>query len=124
MIQGAREAGLPAAYSRVLEEIEVYVPPEMGRAKVGAAVFLAVWGPVMGLMERITKSTLGDDGDAPLLVVWLVRATVWLVWLTHDFFFAPLCGRGDGRVLGKSASDTGALCNEKLLVWDEITPLL
>lgn len=51
----------------------------------------------MGLMEKITNMTLRQDGYAPTLVIWLVRVTMFLIWFSHDVFFAPLCGRGDGR---------------------------
>ena len=93
---GAQEAQLPGEYQRYLDNIFVYRPPDSGRRRAGAAVFLAMWGPVMGLMEKITKATIRRNGYAPSFVVWLVRFTVIVMWFMHDVFFAPVCGRGDG----------------------------
>ena len=93
---GAQEIQLPEEYQRYLDNILIYRPPDSGRRRAGAAVFLAMWGPVMRLMEMITKATIRRDGYAPTFVVWLVRFTVVVIWFTHDVFFAPVCGRGDG----------------------------
>ena len=93
---GACEADLPAYYRAYLDAIRVYEPLKGRRGRVGAAIFLAVWGPVMELLERVTNATMGEDGYVPRVVVWLVRGTIWVIWLVHDVFFAPLVGRGDG----------------------------
>ncbi|KAI4154653.1 MAG: hypothetical protein LQ340_001540 [Diploschistes diacapsis] len=80
-LSGAVEAGLPLAYRRYLASFSAYVPPEEGtRARAGALVFLALWGPVMGAAERLTKRTMREDGYAPF----------------HDWVFGPVFGRGDG----------------------------
>jgi gliotoxin/aspirochlorine biosynthesis gamma-glutamylcyclotransferase len=87
---------MPPDYQDYLQSIPVYEPSTSRRGRAGAAVFLGFWGPVMELMEKITRATLQEDGNAPAFVVWLVRFTVYLMWFIHDVFFAPLCGRGDG----------------------------
>jgi len=96
VISGALEAGMPQYYQYLLEAIPTYEPPTDRRGKIGAGVFLAFWGPVMGLMERITNATLREDGLAPTYVIVLVRVVMYLIWFCHDMFFAPICGRGDG----------------------------
>lgn len=65
--------------------------------RLGASLFLAVWGPVMGLLEKITTSSIGPDGNAPQYVVWLVRFTMAVIWFVHDWLFAPIFGPGDGK---------------------------
>lgn len=97
IITGALEAQMPAEYQRYLRSIYTYEPPKTRRGKAGAAVFLSFWGPVMGLMEKITNMTLQPDGYTLPPVIWLVRGTMFLIWFTHDVFFAPLCGRGDSH---------------------------
>ncbi|KAF4636130.1 hypothetical protein G7Y89_g1952 [Cudoniella acicularis] len=97
VMTGAREAGLPLSYQLYLEDIATYEPPTSSWCKFGAAIFLAIWGPVMALMEKLTNATILDNGCAPMFVIWLVRAVMHFMWLTHDVLFAPLCGRGDGR---------------------------
>jgi hypothetical protein len=51
----------------------------------------------MGALEKITNDSIGEDGNAPGIVVWLVRFTMWVIWLVHDWIFAPVFGRGDGQ---------------------------
>jgi hypothetical protein len=63
---------------------------------MGATIFLTVWGPIMSLMEKITYATMNKDGYAPKWVILLVRSVVMILWFTHDAFFAPVFGRGDG----------------------------
>ena len=93
---GADEARLPQGYVEYLRGIPTYLPPADGRTRVGADIFLSIWGPIMALMEKVTKSNLQPDGNAPAWVVRLVRLVVWMVWLSHDYIFAPIFGRGDG----------------------------
>ncbi|KAJ8069769.1 hypothetical protein OCU04_000187 [Sclerotinia nivalis] len=96
---GSRENQMPDSYQGYLESREVYPPPSSKRGKLGASIFLSIWGPIMGLMEKITNATMSSDGRSPSWVIWLVRSVVLMVWWTHDTFFAPVFGRGDG--LGK-----------------------
>lgn len=50
----------------------------------------------MSLLERIVHLTFQEDGNSPPLVKSLVRLTMMIIWFTHDNFFAPIYGRGDG----------------------------
>jgi hypothetical protein len=87
---------MPRDYQQYLDSIPVYEPPRKRTGKLGAAIFLAIWGPVMSLMEKMTYATMKKDGYAPRWVIILVRSIVMLLWFTHDAFFAPVFGRGDG----------------------------
>ena len=50
----------------------------------------------MSLLEEIINATTDADGLAPPLAQWFVRFTMAMIWLSHDLFFAPIFGRGDG----------------------------
>lgn len=109
IVHGATEASYPEDYQKYLRAIPVYKPPSGGPRRVGAALFLTVWVPIMALMEKITKAAIawnGDDsGNAPGAVIWLVRTIVMLMWWHHDHLHAPLWGRGDGLDQGDGAAD-------------------
>ncbi|KAI0411490.1 hypothetical protein F5X98DRAFT_47172 [Xylaria grammica] len=95
---GAREARVPDAYQDYLEAIPVYHPSESKTARLGASLFRLVWSPIFSALERITKGSLidSDTGNAPFVVVALVRGAVYAMWFHHDYLHAPIWGRGDG----------------------------
>jgi hypothetical protein len=90
------ENDLPLPYQEYLSEISYYKPRQSTWAKLGASIFLALWGPVMSAMESLTKASIREDGTATPIIVNVVRLTLWLIWASHDFIFAPIFGRGDG----------------------------
>ena len=81
---------------------------------MGAFLFLAQWGPMMALLEKIAICSIGPDGNAPPCVIWLVRSVMAVIWLVHDWIFAPIFGPGDG-------SDNE---DKRSLKVDEKTPLV
>jgi len=89
---------MPYSYQNFLANIPTYNAPTRGRRHVGAVIFLAIWVPIMSLMEKITKASLvgRKDGQAPLWVLVLVREVVVCMWWCHDSIFVPVWGRGDG----------------------------
>ncbi|KAF2789637.1 hypothetical protein K505DRAFT_312825 [Melanomma pulvis-pyrius CBS 109.77] len=95
---GAKEARMPPAYQQFLENIITYTPRKGLLSRIGAALFLAFWIPVMLAMERITKAGLKNSGEsnAPTWVIIMVRLVVVSMWFYHDFIHAPIWGRGDG----------------------------
>ena len=112
---GAAEAGLPPAYQRHLASFPPYIPPQTAFARCGAEIFLATWNPVMGGAEKLTHATMREDGYAPEWVIWLVRLVLSLIWLSHDFVFAPIFGRGDG--LAEWIEDDGAEEEKRPMLW-------
>ncbi|KAI1653952.1 hypothetical protein F4813DRAFT_372595 [Daldinia decipiens] len=96
--EGAAESCMPISYQKFLAQLPVYHPPRKPFCRVGAAIFLAFWVPVMSIMERVTKASLKNrkTGTAPDWVIIMVRAVVWAMWSYHDFVHAPIWGRGDG----------------------------
>lgn len=73
-----------------------YVPPTNKWTKLGAFIFLQLMNPVWSLLDKITHSNTGQDGNVPAHIVWLVRSVIFIIWLIHDWVFAPIFGRGDG----------------------------
>lgn len=96
LTDGAQEGRLPTEYQQYLSDLPVYEPPDTLWARFGAFVFTSVWGPVMALLERITRKNIQNDGNAHWCVVLLVRWTMFVIWVSHDRLFAPVFGRGDG----------------------------
>ncbi|KAI1322273.1 hypothetical protein F5Y16DRAFT_416274 [Xylariaceae sp. FL0255] len=100
IIDGACESNYPLEYRQYLSRIPTYRPPTHPWAKLGAFLFLSLWAPIMSFMEKLTKWSIkraGDeDGNAPYVIVLLVRAVVRALWWHHDYIHAPLWGRGDG----------------------------
>ncbi|KAH8773855.1 hypothetical protein F5883DRAFT_385437, partial [Diaporthe sp. PMI_573] len=95
---GAEEAHMPSSYQKFLASIPVYHRPTRLIPSVGATIFLAIWVPIMSIMEKITKASLkrSRTGNAPLWVITLVRFVVFAMWFSHDYLHAPIWGRGDG----------------------------
>jgi len=56
-------------------------------------------------MERMTKKSIQEDGNAPRWVIMMVRLVMLIMWAVHDLVFAPVFGRGDGL---DEIADTGA----------------
>ncbi|PVI02652.1 hypothetical protein DM02DRAFT_701132 [Periconia macrospinosa] len=96
LISGGREACLPPDYQQYLLSMSVYEPPKSNWTKLGALVFLTIWGPVMQMLEKLTLKSIGRDGHAQWHVIYLVRFVMCIIWASHDYLFAPLFGRGDG----------------------------
>lgn len=91
---------MPPTYQTFLASIPTYHPPEGPLPKLGAALFLAFWVPIMSLVEKITKASLRTrkDGNAPYWVIAMVRIVVLIMWLYHDYVHSPIWGRGDGLI--------------------------
>jgi gliotoxin/aspirochlorine biosynthesis gamma-glutamylcyclotransferase len=103
---------LPPDYCHFLNGIPTFQPLSTIRGKIGTALFLAFWGPVMASMEKLTKSTLRKDGTVPTIVIYIVRLVIILMWCFHDYIHAPVWGRGDG--LGGNA---GSVAHADELAW-------
>ncbi|KAI1824915.1 hypothetical protein F4861DRAFT_224690 [Xylaria intraflava] len=96
LTEGSQEARLPLEYQKYLANIPVFNPPESQWTKLGASIFIFLWGPVMPALEKLTHKSIQPDGNAQYWVILIVRCTMHLIWLFHDYLFAPIFGRGDG----------------------------
>ena len=91
---GAREHDLPAEYITYLDSLHSYTITST-RQKVGAALFLGLWGPIIRAI--IVDSAQGGDDEprAPWLIT-LLRITFWAMWLSYDWGFRiSMVGLGD-----------------------------
>ncbi|KAI1120238.1 hypothetical protein F5Y10DRAFT_283460 [Nemania abortiva] len=100
IIDGAAEANYPIQYQQHLRNLVSYQPPIKRYRRIGAAIFLSIWVPVIALMENVTRVSLRIKGDkqgrAPDVIIWLVRTIMFIMWWDHDNIHAPIWGRGDG----------------------------
>jgi hypothetical protein len=96
----------------------IYVPKQSLRNRIGAAIYLAIFVPVMVIAEKLTKLTLRSDGSVPMMVKLLVRAVLVIIWAVHDGIFAPIFGRGDG------VDDRENYNDEQTRLFSEKTPLI
>ena len=98
MVQGAKELLLPGSYFEHLKDLKHYHEPKSKTARLGAAIFLAIWVPIMSGAEGLTKFSANFDGrgNVPEFVRIVVRLILRIMWLHHDAIHAPLWGRGDG----------------------------
>jgi hypothetical protein len=93
---GGNEAHLPLEYQRYLSNISVFNPPGSKWSRLGASIFVFLCGPVMLALEKLTTKSIQADGNAQSWVRSLVRWTMYIIWVVHDYLFAPIFGRGDG----------------------------
>lgn len=98
MVEGGVEASLPDAYQRYLRQLAFYHPAKSTWRHVGAALFLAIWMPLLAFAESLAKVTGNYDGrgHVPPMVRCIVRAIFLAMWVHHDYLHAPIWGRGDG----------------------------
>jgi hypothetical protein len=116
---GAEEAHLPTEYREYLETIPRYNPPREKWTKLGAFIFLAFFQPVWHLLDNITHSNTGADGNVPPHIVWLVRGVIFLIWFIHDWIFAPVFGRGDGLGQRRQLDMVGSSNFKEVVIYDE-----
>ncbi|KAI1934438.1 hypothetical protein LOZ66_005906 [Ophidiomyces ophidiicola] len=107
LIEGSHEAHLPSTYESFLYSIASYRAPNSGWRKIGAALFLALWAPIMKVAEELTKATANSDGqgNCPAWVQGLVRLILVVMWFHHDFIHSKVWGRGDGLDQNGDAGD-------------------
>ncbi|EGE04731.1 gliotoxin biosynthesis protein GliK [Trichophyton equinum CBS 127.97] len=101
ILDGAQAANFPSSYiERIRQKYPCYQPPSTAWERMGAALFLAFWTPVMSLLSTLTHSTArtgpGKDGHVPPAVRALVRFAMLAMWWLHDTIWAGIWGRGDG----------------------------
>ncbi|KAF2106370.1 hypothetical protein BDV96DRAFT_507952 [Lophiotrema nucula] len=98
MFQGGQEAALPNYYQRYLDNLPHFEPPKSAHRRIGAALFLSFWTPLMMFAEALTKATANSDGNGnvPKVTKLIVRFILVVMWWYHDHVHASIWGRGDG----------------------------
>ncbi|KAF7176340.1 hypothetical protein CNMCM7691_002265 [Aspergillus felis] len=101
IVDGAQAAEIPRSYiEHIQRKYPCYQPKLEPWARIGAALFLAFWTPLLTLLSILTRATArtgpGENGHVPDGVRALVRFAMYCMWWVHDVLWAGIWGRGDG----------------------------
>ncbi|CAG7982714.1 unnamed protein product [Penicillium nalgiovense] len=91
---GAAEHDLPVSYREYLAQVKTYHITTT-RQKIGKAIFLALWAPLLILTLMLSRIFAGPDGRMPPWLVALANIVFSSVWNSYDCFFAPVFGDGE-----------------------------
>ena len=94
---GAREHDMPAEYIAYIDSLHNYTITST-RQKVGAAMFLGFWGPIIRAII-VDGALNGDDEPRAPWLITLLRITFWAMWLSYDWGFRAIAGDGE-RTIG------------------------
>ena len=94
---GAREHDLPTEYIAYLDGLHSYTITTT-RQKVGAALFLGFWGPIIRAIF-VNGAQGGDDEPKAPWLITLSRIIFWAMWLSYDWGFKAVAGDGE-RTIG------------------------
>ncbi|KAJ6093342.1 hypothetical protein N7486_008631 [Penicillium sp. IBT 16267x] len=103
LITGSEEHDLPVSYREYLSNIHSY-HVTTSRQKIGRVVFLAMWGPPLLLILKLSRVFAGPDGRSPL---WLASAANLLLsgmWYSYDYVFKTVFGDGERTIDDTSSS--------------------
>lgn len=95
---GAVESGLPFAYRDYLLQIHAY-EATTAHQRTGKAIFLALWLPLILLIEYLTVKYARPDGYSPTWVTVLSSMIYTCMWKSYDWFFFMAFGDGE-RTIG------------------------
>ena len=101
LTDGADELGLPYEYQDYLRSLRPYTITS-ARQRVGHFVFLALWGPIVGLVFTLGRLFVDDKGRMPKWMQQFMAAMFQAMWNNYDSFFKPTFGDGE-----RSISDGG-----------------
>lgn len=95
--QGAREHNFPKEYIAYLDSIEPFVLHGK-RQKIGAAIFIAFWMPIIIWLFAMRALLTRPDGTAPKWISDFASTCFATSWYIHDTLWAKKYGRGDHNV--------------------------
>lgn len=94
---GAAEHNLPLSYRAYLSDIRPYRITTPGQ-RVGKAIFLVLWGPLVLTIITLSSVLAGPDGRSP---AWLIKASNIVfkaMWDSYDGLFRRVFGDGERTV--------------------------
>ena len=103
---GAEEHDLPAEYLTYLYDIRPYTITTF-RQRVGQAVFLALWGPILGLIFGLSKVFADEEGKIPGWLATMFAWVFWAVWGSYDVGFKNVFGDGERTIGDETDDETG-----------------
>lgn len=109
--EGAKQHNFPQEYLDYLESIEPFVLHSK-RQKVGAAIFIAFWMPIILWLFAIRTLLTRPDGTAPRWLTEFANTCFATAWYIHDTVWAQEFGRGDHNV--SKHDRPGLSCDEQV----------
>ncbi|KAJ5115320.1 hypothetical protein NUU61_001079 [Penicillium alfredii] len=94
---GAAEHNLPLSYREYLAQIRPYRVTTRGQ-RVGRALSIAVWAPLLIVILVLSKMFAGPDGRSPQWLVVLGDFLLIAVWKLYDLFFVKVFGDGERTI--------------------------
>lgn len=94
---GAVESDLPFAYRDYLLGIHAF-ELTTARQRTGKSIFLALWTPVIAVVEYCTLVYRRPDGYSPNWVVVFASIVYTCLWKSYDWLFFRLFGDGERTI--------------------------
>ncbi|KAL2004697.1 hypothetical protein VTN00DRAFT_3225 [Thermoascus crustaceus] len=94
---GAAEHNLPVSYRTYLSTIRPYRITTF-RQRVGQVIFLALWGPLILLLVKLTGWLAGEDGRSPEWLVKVENVVFAAMWMSYDSVFRGIFGDGERTI--------------------------
>jgi hypothetical protein len=94
---GAAECNLPTEYQDYLRDIRPYTITSRRQA-VGAALFTAIWFPIIIAIFALSRRMQDKHGRAPKWVAKLNSMLFAAMWLNYDYGFKTVFGDGERTV--------------------------
>ncbi|PYH99923.1 GliK protein [Aspergillus ellipticus CBS 707.79] len=91
---GAAEHDFPMAYRKHLSMVQPYRITSL-RQRIGKAVFLGTWGPLMLLVMGLSRSMADIDGRSPGWLLSLGDYLFFGMWQSYDNVFSRIFGEGE-----------------------------
>ena len=96
-MRGAREQDLPEEYQQYLAGLPTFSALDSMRWKIGSLFFRKLWQPATSAVQKGSRKLKGEYGQVPAWFLVVFDILLHILWFQHDFVFAPVFGRGDGR---------------------------
>jgi hypothetical protein len=104
---GAEEHSLPSEYMAFLYNIRPYTITTQ-KQKLGQALILAVWFPIIMSLFGLGKTLADEDGKIPEWLANLLGLVFNALWLGYDQFFKDIFGDGERTMKKKDGEDLDA----------------
>ena len=94
---GAEECELPFEYQEYLHSLHAFTITTM-RQRLGMAVMLTTWVPLVLLLFQVSKLFADKDGILPEWLKGVLGTVFRAVWISYDLVLKPLFGEGERTI--------------------------
>jgi hypothetical protein len=115
---GAAECALPAEYQSYLSAIRPYTITNRRQA-IGAAIYAALWFPVILAVFALARKMQDKHGRAPAWVAKLTSMAFAGMWLHYDYVFKGAFGDGE-RTMKRETDDEAKARRERVYSGEEM----